>query len=1025
MRRRWERLLIPLVALVLAASAGAGLAAAEGPYPPVPSDAELQQLANAAVAKFPTCGTTIPNGPAPALHVSCTDIKVSKWHSETSAAQNNDNWVLVTFKISTGVFPDGRTDVAYHILSAQILADTPIDLLTGGWPAQRKTNDWSDWIPSWLTPGWDLTTHHPWTPGPSASPELPLCDAAINVPGGLKAGDTLAPDATVTSTNGTPVQGAISMVWTINGTVTNSVAWDGNPARIVLQLSCQGHAQEFTASYNGTLVRDSGTTTPAESAGPLPPSSIEPGETAGPDESSAPTESAAPSPVPNGGKHGVTPGLGGVGTVPGPADPLSGLVGMVAPALLGILGGLLLGGGSGNAGGAGGAGGEGPVGPGGTGFGGSTPAGKEVGGGEGPKLGGPGADSPVGGGLTTQGAISTLALAMNQAVDTKNAAMANAINNAQADLLDASGNVIPEKYAAAIKAIREASGTDPKQINPTDFYDPNSSTDAAMKAGRDSWLGQKVIAGAGAVVGTASSVAHNLALLADSAWNWKYFLKGAEVATRNAAPEESQAMDTALSDGKYIDALKAGAMKYGKGYLAADNAVSKVRETLAVEIAAGILPVDEFTTIMDPHVSWAKKFEAYQSAEVKVGLLLLPVVGEIRGAGVAVDAARAVEATNAAAKTARSVEAARSAAAVADVVSTERMAAAVKSGQEIERLAATVLGDGAAPANLREGAQIVRRSSPELQAAIDNTIRENAGSDAIRMARQTGNLADNANNLAIARKMDVQNQAMNNAAREIARLEAEICQSKGLPVPARVQTFDVTEGSRTHISGANFNADLDRTFITDHVSSDKANEILANECEKLGGPGRPGFTPEDLGVHAYTARPGTLADTSGVVDAPLNDSFVRNNLGGIKSKSGFVPTYTAPPVAGAKNGVVTVGTPVNGALGSEALPIAERFGPPLKLVGEGSTVSAVDTAASVATQIGKLDAAVAVKDVNLAAKAAARAIKAGDLLGGPESAAARDAIMRAAAAKDPIEAMQILRDAGIDPFSDLQTLVKP
>ena len=1018
MRRRWQRLLIPLVALAVAASAGAGLAAAAGPYPPVPSDAELQQLANDAVARFPSCGTTIPNGPAAPLSVSCTDVKVSKWHSETGAAQNNDNWVLVTFKMSTGVFPDGRTDVDYHILSAEILADTPIDLLTGGWPAGRRTNDWSDWMPSFLTPGWDLTTHQPWTPSPSATPELPLCDATISVPEGLKAGDTLAPDATVTSMDGTRVQGTIAMIWTINGAVTNSVAWDGNPAGIVLQLSCQGHAQEFTATYNGTLVRDSGTTTPAESAGPLPPSSMEPGETPGPDESEAPTESAAPSPVPYGGKQRLTPGLGGVGTVPGPADPLSGLVGMVAPGLLGILGGLLLGGGAGNAGGTAG---EAPGGSDGTESGGTTPTGKEVGGGEGPKPGGPGADSPGGGGITTQGAISVLTLAMNRAVDTKNTAMANAVNNAQADLLDANGNVIPEKYAAAIKAIREASGTDPRRIGAIDFSDSNSGTDAALKAANDSWLGKKIEAGAGAVVSFASSSAHNLAQIADAAWNWKYFLKGAEVATRNAAPAESQAMDSALSDGRYIDALGAGAMKYGKGYLAADDAVSKAREAMAVEMVAGILPVDELTTIMDPHVSWAKKFDAYQAAEVKVGLLILPVVGELRGAGVAVDAVRAAEAANTAAKAARAAE---SAAAVADVVSAERMGAAVKSGQEIERLSATVLGDGAAPANLREGAQVVR-SSPELQTAIDNTIRENAGSDAIRMARQTGNLADNANNLAIARKMDLQNQAMNNAAREIARLEAEICQGKDLPVPGRIQTFEVTEGNRANISGANFNADLDRTFITEHVGSDKANEILANECGKLGGPGQPGFTPEDLGVHAYTARPGTLADTSGVVDAPLNDSFVRNNLGGIKSKSGFVPTYTAKPVAGAKYGVVTVGDHVGGALGSEALPMAERFGPPLKLVGEGSTVSAVDTAASVATQIGKLDAAVAVKDVNLAAKAAARAIKAGNLLGGPESAAARDAIMRAAAIKDPIETLQILRDAGIDPLSDLQTLFKP
>jgi hypothetical protein len=992
MRRRWLLLLIQLMALMLAASAGAGLVAADGPYPPVPSDAEVQRLANDAVAHSGTCGADLPDQHNP-RHVTCTIFEIGKWHSETSDSQYNDNWITVIYKHSSVGPMDAAPMVYYILLQGEILPNAPIVLSGACHPASELSSDYSGCIAGeGLKPGWDLTTHHPYSPGPSNSPELPLCNATISVPRGLKAGDTLAPDATVTSMDGAPVKGSISMVWTINGAVANSVVWDGNPAGIVLQLSCQGHAQEFSATYNGTLT---------QAPGPLP------GQSSTPEPSSGPGPSGDPEPE----ESGVTPGLGGVGEVPGPADPVQGLLGMLAPGLLGILGGLLF---------SGGGGGGTPVAPG-------TPTAP---GGPAPGGGGPGSDpapgdgpagtqgpSPVGtspgGGITTQGAINALTLAMNQAVDTNNTAMADAVNNAQSDLLDANGNVIPEKYAAAIKAIREASGTDPKQISATDFSDPNSDTDAALKAARDTWLGKKVEAGAGAVVGAVSSTGHNLALLADAAWNWKYFLKGAEAATQNVAPAESQAMDSALADGRYLDALGAGAMKYGKGYLAANDAVNKVGATIATDMVVGMLPVDEVKTLLDPNASRADKFAAYQVAQVKVGLLLLPVLGEVRGAGAAVDAARAAEAASTAAKAARAAE---SAAAVADVVTAERMAAAVKSGREIDRIAATVLGDGAAPANLREGAQIVR-SSPELQAAIDNTIRENAGSDAIRMARQTGNLADNANNLAIARKMDLQNQAMNNAAREIARLEAEICQSKGLPVPGRVQTFDVTEGNRGYVSGANFNADLDRTFVTQHVSSETANEILANECGKLGGPGQPGFTQNDLGVHAYVAKPGTLVDTAG--DAPLADAFVRNNLGGIKSKSGFVPTYTA------ENGAVTIGTPVNGALGSEALPMAEHFGPPLKLVGEGSTVSAADTAASVATQIGKLDAAVAAKDVNLCAKAAARAIKAGDLLGSPDSAAARDAIMRAAGAKDPVEAMQILRNAGIDPFSDLQTIVRP
>jgi hypothetical protein len=74
----------------------------------------------------------------------------------------------------------------------------------------------------------------------------------------------------------------------------------------------------------------------------------------------------------------------------------------------------------------------------------------------------------------------------------------------------------------------------------------------------------------------------------------------------------------------------------------------------------------------------------------------------------------------------------------------------------------------------------------------------------------------------------------------------------------------------------------------------------------------------------------------------------------------------------------------------------------------------------VATQISKIDSAVAANNVNDCAKAAARAIKAGGHFVGPE-----EAIMRAAAAKDPIEATRILRQAGIDSLSDLQARVRP
>ena len=1116
MRRRWARLLIPLVTLVLAASTGAGLAAAEGPYPPLPSDAEIQQLADTAVAHFPQCGADLPDKLNP-RHDTCTIMEISKWHSETSDAEYNDNWIIVTFKESTVGPLDAKPFVYYHILDAEILANTPIDLLAGGWPAGRQTNDWSDWISgAGLKSGWDLTTHHPYKPGPSETglpessesagpsgpPELPLCNATVIVPAGLKAGDVLAPDATVTSLDGGPVTDSISMVWTINGAVANSVTWDGKPASIVLQLSCQGHAQEFTATYNGILTQGPG---PGASSGPEP--SIAPEPSGGPEPSGEPEPEASGAPAPGEnpadaqgqGAHGRTPGLGGIGSVPGPTDPISGLAGMVVPGLLGLLGGLLLGGGTGSTGG------EAPVGPNGSEPGGSAPTGKESGS-EGTKQGGSGAGSP-GPNSFTQEATGKLANAMNQAVAGNNKAMQDAINNAQVDLIDANGQVIPEKYAAAVKAISEAAGAGGRPVGVFDFTDPNSSTDAAMRAVHDSWLNKKIDSGVNSVVSFATSTGNHLSQIADALAHPTYFFKGLEAATQNVAPDESAALNSALTDGRYLDALGAGALKYGKGYFAGYQAVGGVAVGLVTNMVAGMLPIDEVKTLLDPNASLTSKFGAYQTAEVKVGLLLAPFLGEARAAVVAVDAARAVEAANAAAKAGRAVEAAEAAgsavrtgraveaattagtaakaeaaeataagrateagateaagnavgtgrtveaattagtAAKAETaeataagrateagtteagateagtakattaavgpakppaITPERLEATLDAGKRVERLSATVLGDTAAPTNLREGARVLREN-PGLQEAVDNAIRADGGSGAARMGRQVGDLNSNANNLITAGKIDRQNQAMNNATRVIAEREAAYCQAAGEAVPTRIPTFEVTQGNRGYISGANTSTDLDKTLQLSHVGPVEANEVLATECEKLG------FTPDALGTHVYVAKPGTLVDLSG--DAPLSDAFVRNNLQQINSKAGYIPTYTAP------NGTVTIGAHVDAGLGTEALPMPQRFGPTgATASGDAATAAtgAASSAADVATQISKVDSAVAANNVNDCAKAAARALKAGGHFVGSE-----DAIMAAAAAKDPIAATKILHQAGIDSLSDLRARIQP
>lgn len=156
--------------------------------------------------------------------------------------------------------------------------------------------------------------------GAPAPAELPACNATMLIPNNLRPGDTLSPDVNVTSADNKPVQGPYSAVWFINGQQANSVKWDGIETRVTLQLSCQGHAQEFNAVVPAYVTAN-------DSSGgghglPLPPIILPPGMG-----------------IPNIG--GVLsqppPGMTGVGTVPGPQNLGEALVGILgAPTIAGI-----------------------------------------------------------------------------------------------------------------------------------------------------------------------------------------------------------------------------------------------------------------------------------------------------------------------------------------------------------------------------------------------------------------------------------------------------------------------------------------------------------------------------------------------------------------------------------------------------------------------------------------------------------------------------------------------------------------
>lgn len=152
---------------------------------------------------------------------------------------------------------------------------------------------------------------------PAFSP--PECAAKISwSPQNIKPGDQLNPMATVTSVDGKPVQGQIYESFSINGKQTPLI-WDGKETQIELQLSCQGHAQVFKAVLPAYVPS---TTTTAS----LP---------------SATTDEITQTPIFPDWSQLSLPGLGDIGNIPGPKSNTESIVGVLAPGLIAILGGLL------------------------------------------------------------------------------------------------------------------------------------------------------------------------------------------------------------------------------------------------------------------------------------------------------------------------------------------------------------------------------------------------------------------------------------------------------------------------------------------------------------------------------------------------------------------------------------------------------------------------------------------------------------------------------------------------------------
>jgi hypothetical protein len=893
-----------------------------------------------------------------------------------------------------------------------------------------------DWVPGWSTQNYEEPLGGTPAGTPKATtaptfPPMPLCNASIEVPANLKPGDMLSPGVTVTSADGGPLQGMVAPVWYINGVQTNSVKWDGKPAQIVLQLSCQGHGQEFRATYTGGL-----TPGPTKVLGgtpvPPPPGTPQPSTTAEPTVSGTPAPTGSPSPTPRSRAHAAAPGLGGVGSVPGPADLTQGVLGMVGPGVLGVLGGLLAGlaGGGPAAPAPGSTPGQGPT-PGGTEPGGKEPGGKEPGGKEpggkepvgkeAPKPAGspptsPTSTAPVAGDSAAQAVRGKLDWLSNNTTTQKNPAMVDAIVRAQAEAFDKNGNLIPEKWAAFRQEIRDVGSKTSWLDTYYKLPDFVQRQVYGVEAGVNT-LGQFVgeVGGAGVTIvkgvgsGIASAV-HGAGQIVDTILDKdkrQMFAKGLDANIKQfvagSAGAETKESTQALKDGRYLDALGASARGTAKvaGALvwsAGGKVAGAIRDAM---------PVDEIKSLADPNASTEEKLWAVPAAAVKIAGMLLgteagvkPVPGISRNTTFIPSAAPGYAAGQAARAAATEAGAATTSAARA---AAEGRQAAAAAAQKVEQTAADVLGGKPAPTNLREGQRLLDQN-PELREAIDDAIRADNGSGNIHRLRQVGALSKDAQNLQTARSMQLQDQAANNAGKRIAAEETAGRLANGEPPPRRIITAESTEGNRNFASGANTRTDLDRTHLgLQHVSSDRAKDILNEEIGNLRSGSGQGFTRKAIDTNVYTPPPGRLSDAAGA--APNSDAWLQRSLQRTSGKSGYHPVYVA------RDGTVTVGDHVGGAAGGEALPMNQQFNSPVQL-------SAAERAESVAHQLEGLDKAVVSGpsgDVSGGVKFAARAIKDGARFDGPT-----DAVMRAAMTKDPAEQMAILNEAGIKSVADLR-----
>ena len=309
----------------------------------------------------------------------------------------------------------------------------------------------------------------------------------------------------------------------------------------------------------------------------------------------------------------------------------------------------------------------------------------------------------------------------------------------------------------------------------------------------------------------------------------------------------------------------------------------------------------------------------------------------------------------------------------------------------------------------------------ELARAADEALRANQAGQSLYNLRSSGVMSEEAHTLLTARKLQVQEQAMNNATKRIIEEDVAARIAHGEAVPRRYHTFNATQGNRNFVGGSNVNADLDQTFLGLRKAADAAEQkamrermeqILQEEANKLG------FDRRTLDMNVYRPQRG-ISDVTG---AAPNSTATLENIGQTTGTSQQFHVRVT------RDGRVVVGDAV-GAQGREGvlagrMQTAEAGGvpvgkDPLEWMWDGHQGAPVllnpaQRAASLRVQLDGLDHA---RTVVEAAKYANR----GKAVGLPMGEDLGDLLRTVAGQKDPLKAQQILEAAGIRTADDLRS----